>query len=87
MGRYGVTVGGAGGVGVTVEAVTVPAQATSICSSLSAKACHGLGLNYCAAVETATAHGASGNTASLGRTSSLHDLVLGLVVGVGGLFI
>lgn len=87
MGRYGVTVGGAGGAGVTVEAVTASAQATSICSSLSAKACHGLGLNYCAAVTTATAHEASGNAASLGRTSSLQDLVLGLAVGVAGLFI
>lgn len=87
LGRYQVTVGGAGGAGVTVEAVTAASQATSICSSLSAEACHGLSLNYCASVETATAHDASGNAAMSGRTSSLQDLVFGLAVGVAGLFI
>jgi hypothetical protein len=86
MGRYGVTVGGSGG-GVTVEAVTATSQATSICSSLSAKACHGLSLGYCASVETATATDASGNGALPGRTSSLNDLALGLVVGVAGMFV
>lgn len=86
MGRYGVTVGGAGGAGVTVEAVTAASQATSICSSLSARACHGLGLNYCATVPTGAAQGASGN-AAVPRKTSLHDLVLGLAVGVAGVFI
>jgi hypothetical protein len=81
-----VTVGGSGG-GVTVEAVTATSQATSICSSLSAKACHGLSLGYCASVETATATDASGNGALPGRTSSLNDLALGLVVGVAGMFV
>jgi len=88
LGRYQVTVGGAGGAGVTVQEVTATSQATSICSSLSAKACHGLGLGYCASVETATAHDASGNAAAMsGRTSSLQDLVFGLAVGVAGVFI
>ncbi|KAJ5632603.1 hypothetical protein N7490_008942 [Penicillium lividum] len=86
IGRYGVTVGGSGG-GVTVEAVTATSQVTSICSSLSVKACHGLSLAYCASIETATATDASGNGALPGRTSSLHDLTLGLVVGVAGMFI
>jgi hypothetical protein len=87
LGRYQVTVGGAGGAGVTVEAVTATSQATSICSSLSAKACHGLSLNYCASVETAAAGSASGNAAMPGRTTSLQDLVFGLAVGVAGVFI
>lgn len=87
LGRYQVTVGGSGGAGVTVEAVTATSQATSICSSLSAKACHGLGLSYCASVATATTHDASGNVAMSGRTTSLQDLVFGLAVGVAGVFI
>lgn len=87
MGRYGVTVGGAGGAGVTVEAVTATAQATSICSSLSAKACHGLGLGYCASVPTSNAYGASGNAAVPGQTASLSDLILGLSVGIAGVFV
>lgn len=86
MGRYGVTVDGSGG-GVTVEAVTATSEATSICSSLSVNACHGLSLAYCASVETATATDASGNGALPGRTSSLNDLALGLVVGVAGMFV
>ncbi|KAJ5935416.1 hypothetical protein N7466_004963 [Penicillium verhagenii] len=88
MGRYGVTVGGSGG-GVTVEAVTATSQATSICSSLSLEACHGLSLAYCASVATATATAtdASGNGALPGRSSSLHDLALGLVVGFAGMVI
>lgn len=87
MGRYGVTVGAPGGAGMTVEAVTAAPQATSICSSLSVRACHGLELNYCAAVETGAAHGASGNVAVPRQTTSLQDLVLGLAVGVAGVFI
>lgn len=84
MGRYGVTVGG--GAGVTVEAVTAASQATSICSKLSAEACHGLGLGYCGTVETGAAHDTQGNAAS-GRTSSLQDLMLGLAVGFAGMFV
>lgn len=87
MGRYGVTVGGAGGAGVTVEAVTAASQATSICSSLSAKACHGLGLGYCASVPTSNPYGASGNAAAPGQASSLKDLMIGLTVGIAGVFI
>ncbi|KAJ5089525.1 hypothetical protein N7532_008209 [Penicillium argentinense] len=88
MGRYGVTVGGAGGAGVTVEAITGSAQATSICSSLSAKACHGLQLHNCATAATGTStQDASGNAAIPARTSSLHDLAFGLIVGVAGMFV
>lgn len=86
MGRYGVTVGGNGG-GVTVEAITGPAQATSICSSLSSKACHGLQLKNCASMPTATDHDASGNAAIPRQTSRLQDLALGFFVGVAGMFV
>ncbi|KAJ5679398.1 hypothetical protein N7462_007642 [Penicillium macrosclerotiorum] len=87
MGRYGVTVNGGAAGGVTVEAVTATSQATSICSSLSAEACHGLRLSYCATVDSESSNSASGNGALSGRTSSLHDLVFGLAVGVAGLFV
>lgn len=87
MGRYAVTIGGSGD-GKTVQAVTAASQATSICSSLSADACHGLNLNYCGTVATQTGDTeASGNNALPVRSSSLHDLALGLVVGVAGMFI
>lgn len=87
MGRYGVTVGGAGGAGVTVQAVTATSQATSICSSLSQQACHGLQLSYCATAATGAAPGASVNGAQPMRTTSLQDLLLGLMVGIAGVFI
>ncbi|CAL5874677.1 uncharacterized protein PFLUO_LOCUS8978 [Penicillium psychrofluorescens] len=89
MGRYGVTVGGAGGAGVTVESITDAAQATSVCSSLSASACHGLELGYCGALPSggAQANGNGNNAATPGRTTSLHDLALGIMVGVAGMFI
>ncbi|KAJ5597765.1 hypothetical protein N7537_007849 [Penicillium hordei] len=87
MGRYGVTIGGAGG-GKTVQAITAASQATSICSSLSAEACHGINLAYCSSVATQTGSAdANGNDASPVRMSSLHDLVLGVAVGVAGMFI
>lgn len=87
IGRYGVTIGGAGS-GKTVQAVTAASQATSICSSLSADACHGINLAYCGSVATQTGDTeASGNHALPVRSSSLHDLALGLMVGVAGMFI
>lgn len=87
MGRYGVTIDGAG-EGKTVQAVTAASQANSICSSLSIDACHGLNLEYCHGVATQTDSAeANGNDASPVRRSSLHDLVLGLAVGVAGMFI
>ncbi|KAJ5762358.1 uncharacterized protein N7511_005740 [Penicillium nucicola] len=88
MGRYAVTID-ANGAGKTVQAVTAASQATSICSSLSVEACHGINLDYCGSVATQTGGSgsdASGNAAS-GRTSSLQDLVFGLAVGFAGMFI
>ncbi|KAJ5387977.1 hypothetical protein N7509_010518 [Penicillium cosmopolitanum] len=86
MGRYGVTVGGNGG-GVTVEAITGAAQATSICSSLSSRACHGLQIQNCATAATETGRDTSGNAANPRRASSLHDLAFGFAVGIAGMFI
>ncbi|KAJ5169521.1 uncharacterized protein N7500_002304 [Penicillium coprophilum] len=87
MGRYGVTIGGAG-EGKTVQAVTAASQAASICSSLSVDACHGINLGYCNSVATQTGDAdAAGNDASPVRMTSLQDLVFGLAVGVAGMFI
>ncbi|KAJ5779444.1 hypothetical protein N7457_007164 [Penicillium paradoxum] len=87
LGRYGVTIAAEGG-GKTIQAVTAPSQATSICSSLSEHACHGLNLGYCGHVATQTdSADVNGNYASPVRASSLHDLALGLVVGIAGMFI
>ncbi|EAW10664.1 uncharacterized protein ACLA_051360 [Aspergillus clavatus NRRL 1] len=82
-GQYGVTVAG-GGAGVTVQGGG-PTAAVSVCSSLSQAACHGLNLGYCSAY--VTGGGGQNNAAMPGRTSSLQDLVLGMVVGVAGMFI
>lgn len=81
-GRYGVTVAG-GGAGVTVVGGG-PTAAASVCSSLSQAACHGLNLAYCGTYATG---GSSPNIAVSGRTSSLQDLVFGMVVGAAGMFI
>ncbi|KAL2810443.1 hypothetical protein BJX63DRAFT_315670 [Aspergillus granulosus] len=77
-GGYGVTVTGggadftqAGGSGGAVET----------CSSLRQSACHGLDLGVCGNYEG----GSDG--AGCRRTSSLHDIVVGLLVGAAGLFI
>ncbi|OJJ40496.1 hypothetical protein ASPWEDRAFT_178345 [Aspergillus wentii DTO 134E9] len=78
-GNYAVTVAADGG-GITQGAGATPG-AVSTCSSLSADACHGLNLGYCGSYG-----GSNENGASVGRTS-LQDLVLGLVVGVAGMFI
>ncbi|EPS33537.1 hypothetical protein POX_a01469 [Penicillium oxalicum] len=87
LGRYGVTVGGVGGAGVTVQAVTATSQATSICSSLSQQACHGLQLNYCASVATGAASEPSGNGALSTQSTSLYDLMAGVMVGIAAVFI
>lgn len=89
MGQYAVTIGNNDGTGKTVQAVTAVSQATSVCSSLSVEACHGINLNYCGSVATQTAGSgsdASGNAARR-RSSSLTDLVLGLAIGFAGMFI
>lgn len=82
--RYGVTVAG-GGAGVTVGGAAEPSAVISTCSSLSMEACHGLHLGNC------ESYGGGGsnpeNGASGGGRTSFKDLVLGLAVGVAGMFI
>ncbi|KAJ1705737.1 hypothetical protein NYO67_12099 [Aspergillus flavus] len=76
-GGYAVTVAAEGG-GVT-RAGGGAAGAVSTCSSLSMNACHGLNLGYCDTYATGTG---DMNRAPPGRTSSLEDLVFGVVIGV-----
>lgn len=81
-GGYAVTVAAEGG-GVT-RAGGGAAGAVSTCSSLSMNACHGLNLGYCDTYATGTG---DMNRAPPGRTSSLEDLVFGVVIGMAGMFI
>ncbi|KAJ9376547.1 hypothetical protein DTO063F5_8716 [Paecilomyces variotii] len=94
-GTNGVTVAGSGGAGITVQGATATADAQSICSSLSRKACYGLQIGYC------TAFGSSGESAtttsgqfvnpndasSIRVSSSLYDLGVAVAVGIAGTFI
>ncbi|KAL3484973.1 hypothetical protein BJX62DRAFT_45239 [Aspergillus germanicus] len=77
-GGYGVTVTG-GGADFTQTGGSGYAEET--CSSLRQSACHGLNLGVCGNYEG----GSDG--AGCRRTSSLHDIVVGLLVGVAGFFI
>lgn len=81
-GRYGVTVAGPNGAGVTVGpgASTAPSGAVSVCSSLSMRACHGMNLGDCGS-------GSNGGNGAVGRRTSVQDLFLGVVVGVAGMFV
>lgn len=81
-GGYAVTVGGAGG-GVTREGGSKP-SAVSTCSSLSQEACHGLNIGYCGTYHTQTD---DESRASSGRTTSLQDLVFGVIIGAAGMFV
>ncbi|KAL4981574.1 hypothetical protein BDW68DRAFT_172172 [Aspergillus falconensis] len=78
FGGYGVTVTG-GGADFTQTGGA--ANAIETCSSLSQSACHGLNLGVCGNYEGGT------DGAGYRRTSSLQDLLVGLVVGVAGFFI
>ena len=77
-GVNGVTVGGAG-VGITVQGASATLQATSICSSLSSAACHGLQLASC-----------SGGTAPANINAAptncpgVYGFGVGVAVGVAG---
>ncbi|KAI9367937.1 hypothetical protein BJX61DRAFT_526215 [Aspergillus egyptiacus] len=77
-GGYGVTVTG-GGADFTQAGGA--AGAVETCSSLSQAACHGLNLGVCGYYE------GNADGAGFRRTSSLQDLIVGMVVGVAGLFI
>lgn len=95
-GAYGVTIAGSGGAGTTVQGATATADAQSICSSLSQKACYGLQIGYCTAFGTSggsvtTTSGSqfvNGNNAlSMRPSSSLYDLAAAVAVGIAGIFI
>ena len=86
----GVTVSGPGG-GITQQGAIAPASAESICSSLSAEACHGLALTQCSTLGGAAKTAAAGtfvegsaNAAPTRHAGSLHRFVVGIAVGVAG---
>lgn len=86
----GVTVAGPGG-GITQQGAVVPASAESICSSLSAEACHGLALTQCSTLGNAAKTGAAGtfvegsaNAAPTGHAGSLYGMGLGVAIGLVG---
>ena len=83
----GVTVSG-GGAGITVQGATATAAASSICSSLSSKACYGLQLPDCSAFGTT---GATAGTfinpnaaAPTRHPGGLYGVGIGIAVGLAG---
>ena len=86
----GVTVSGPGG-GITQQGAVAPASAESICSSLSAEACHGLALTQCSTLGGAAKTGAAGtfiegsvNAAPTRHAGSLYGFGVGVAVGLVG---
>ena len=86
----GVTVSGPGG-GITQQGAIAPASAESICSSLSAEACHGLALTQCStlggAAKTATAGSfveGSANAAPTKCAAAFYGVGMGVAVGLAG---
>ena len=89
-GGMGVTVSGPGG-GITQQGAVAPASAESICSSLSAEACHGLALTQCSTLGGAAKTGAAGtfiegsaNAAPTRHAGSLYGFGVGVAVGLVG---
>ena len=85
-----VTVSGPGG-GITQQGALAPASAESICSSLSAEACHGLALTQCSTLGGAAKTAAAGtfvegsiNAAPMRQAGSLCGIGVGVVVGLLG---
>ncbi|KAK4694561.1 hypothetical protein P7C71_g3042, partial [Lecanoromycetidae sp. Uapishka_2] len=87
-GGMAVTINGPGG-GVTQAGAMMPASAESICSSLSAEACHGLNLAQCStlggakATGTANAFIAGSANAAPTRCAALYGMGMGVGVAVG----
>ena len=87
----GVTVSGPGG-GITQNGGAIaPASAESICSSLSAEACHGLALAQCSTLGGATKTAAAGtfvegsaNTAPSRCAAGFYGMGMGVAVGLAG---
>ena len=89
-GGMAVTVSGPGG-GITQQGAIAPASAESICSSLSAQACHGLALTQCStlggAAKTAAAGtfvGGNANAAPTRCAAALYGMGMGVAVGLAG---
>ena len=89
-GGMGVTVSGPGG-GITQQGAIAPASAESICSSLSAEACHGLQLTQCSTLGGAAKTAAAGtfvegsaNAAPTRCAAVLYGVGVGVAVGVAG---
>ena len=84
-----VTVSGPGG-GITQQGAIAPTSAESICSSLSAQACHGLALTQCStlggASKTAagTFVGGNANAAPTRCAAALYGVGMGVAVGLAG---
>ena len=86
----GVTVSGPGG-GITQQGAIAPLSAESICSSLSAEACHGLALAQCSTLGGAAQTAAAGTfvagnaNAALTRCAvAFYGVGMGVAVGVAG---
>ena len=86
----GVTVSGPGG-GITQQGAIAPVSAESICSSLSAEACHGLQLSQCSTLGGAAKTAAAGtfvegsaNAAPTRCAAVLYGVGVGVAVGVAG---
>lgn len=86
----GVTISGPGG-GTTQQQAIAPASAESICSSLSAEACHGLQLTQCSTLGGAAKTAAAGtfiegstNAAPTRCAAMLYGMGIGVAVGVAG---
>ena len=89
-GGMGVTVSGPGG-GITQQGAIAPASAESICSSLSAEACHGLALTQCSTLGGAAKTAAAGsfvegsaNTAPTKCAAAFYGVGMGVAVGLAG---
>ena len=83
-----VTVSGPGG-GITQQGAIAPASAESICSSLSAQACHGLALTQCSTLGGAAKTAAAGTfvegSANSAPTKCVAAFVgMGVAVGLAG---
>lgn len=85
-----VTVSGPGG-GITQPGAIAPASAESICSSLSAEACHGLALTQCSTLGGAAKTAAAGtfvegsaNAVPTRHVGSFYGIGVGVAVGLVG---
>ena len=82
-GVNGVTIDAGNGAGVTVQGATATADAARVCQSISAQACFGLPLTYCAQLPTGSAGvGGTGGGEKVGGQMGV--VVVGALMGVLG---